>query len=355
MINRKSHIPLYIQLANTLREQIKCGEIQAGSKLPSETEMIRQYNLGRLTIRDALAILANEGLIEKQHGKGTFCKTNTLPSKYKIDVLLDLTDIYFIPNYLQSICSVLERENANVILSDTKNNADNIYMLLEKILIEGSDGILIQPSPDALCPPEKLTLLFKKLISAGIPYIMIDSSYSNVPQSYAIMDEGKAGAIAAQYFLSLGHKSLCMIARKGYADSELRMKGFVDALEIEPYRIDYSQDLYHSIATMLTERRDITGIFCHNDAIAKECYEILGQLSVSIPDRISIISVDDTVIASTLTPPLTSIVHPKGFLGKESAEGLISIISGNTSWPYQKIFEPALKIRNSCGPLTHNP
>ncbi len=355
MINRKNHIPLYIQLADTLREQIRSGEIQPGSKLPSEAEMIRQYNLGRLTIREALSILSNEGLIEKHHGKGTFCKTNTLPAKYKIDVLLNLTDIYFIPHYLQSICSVLEQKNAGVILSDTKNNIDNICGLLEKILVEGSDGVLIQPSPDALCPPEKLVQLFHKLIAAGIPYIMIDSSYTSVPQSYAVMDEFNAGVLAANHFTELGHRSLSMIALKGYADSELRMNGFVKFLETKPYRIDYSADLYHSIADMRKTRPDITGIFCHNDEIAKECYEILGQLSISIPDDISIISVDDTVIASTLTPPLTSIVHPKGLLGKASAQALIDIISGEARWPYRKVFEPTLSVKNSCRVLTYSP
>ena len=351
MINRKSHIPLYIQLADTLREQIRSGEIPAGSKLPSESEMIRQYNLGRLTIREALSILANEGLIEKQHGKGTFCKTNALPAKYKIDVLLNLTDIYFIPHYLQSICGVLEQNNARVILSDTKNNSDNICALLEKIMAEGTDGILIQPSPDALYPPEKLVALFQRLITDGIPYIMIDSSYAAVPQSYGIMDEFQAGVLAANYFTRAGHTSLAMIALKGYADSEQRMEGFVSALSDSPYRIDYSEQLYQSLAHMRQARPDITGLFCHNDEIAKECYDILGQLSLSIPEDISIISVDDTVIASTLMPPLTSIVHPKELLGRDSAQALIDIIAGNIPWPYQKVFQPTLNIRNSCRPV----
>jgi DNA-binding LacI/PurR family transcriptional regulator len=139
-----------------------------------------------------------------------------------------------------------------------------------------------------------------------------------------------------------------MVALENYADSELRMQGFANALEETPYRINHSPALADDIATMLAQRPDITGIFCHNDEIAKECYKILNRLGVSIPDRISIISVDDTVIASALTPPLTSIVHPKTLLGEASANGLIAIISGKEAWPYQKIFEPSLHERHSC-------
>ena len=58
MINRNSPVPMYVQLADTLREQIASGKIKPGNKLPGETDMIRQYQLGRLTIRDALSILA---------------------------------------------------------------------------------------------------------------------------------------------------------------------------------------------------------------------------------------------------------------------------------------------------------
>lgn len=350
MIDRNNPVPLYLQLANILREQINSGVIAQGDKLPSETEMMRQYDLSRLTIRDALAVLANEGLVEKHHGKGTFCKAAP-PRPYKIDVLLNLTDVYFIPHYLQSICGVLEQSNATAVLHDTQNNADAICLHLERILEEGSDGILVQPSPDALHPSQRLIALFEQLRAAGIPYIMVDSAYASVPQSYAIMDERRAGAIAAEHFTKLGHKQLCMIALQDYADSELRMEGFARALAQPPYRINYSKNLFQDLAAILKNRPDITGIFCHNDEIARECYQILGKLSIPIPERISIISVDDTVIASTLTPPLCSIVHPKTLLGEASAKALIAIIAEKEPWPYQKVFAPALHLRSSCKDL----
>jgi len=351
MINRKNPVPLYLQLANILREKIQSGEIAEGSKLPSETEMVQQYGLSRLTIRDALAVLANEGLVEKHHGKGTFCKSRPPVKQYKIDVLLNLTDVYFIPIYLQSICGVLEEVNATVVLHDTQNNADTICGYLEKILQEGSDGILVQPSPDALHPSAKLVALFKQLYAAGIPYIMIDSAYELVPPSYAIMNERKAGAIAAEHFTKLGHRHLCMIVLEGYADSELRMQGFSESLEISPRRIHYSGNLASDLISLLENHKEITGIFCHNDEIAKECYKILAGHGFSVPDQISVISVDDTVIASMLTPSLTSIVHPKTLLGEASARGLLAIISGKERWPYRKVFEPSLHQRHSCKPF----
>ncbi len=348
MLDRNSCTPLYIQLANDIRQQIVDGKIKVGDKLPSESEMIEEYQVGRRTIRDAIAILANEGLIEKHHGKGSFCKACILPPKYRIDVLLDLTDHYFVPHYLHAICSALENEDVSLVLNDTKDDANVICSVLEKILAEGTDGILFQPSPESSPAPEKLSNLLKQLVAQKIPYIMIDRAYENVPPSFAIMNEEQSGAIAANYFQSLGHKNLAMVTLNDRADSELRWKGFYDASQVPPQRINFDDDLEESLKKLLKEFPEITGVFCYNDIVAQRCYRCFSHLSVAVPEDISIISVDDTVIASTLSPSLTSVAHPKEFLGKAAAEALLAMIDGSLNWPYQKIFEPSLHIRKSC-------
>lgn len=348
MINRNSSIPVYVQLADLLREQMASGEIKPGDKLPSETEMIKKYKLGRLTIRDALSILVNEGLLEKHHGKGTFCKSNITHQKTRVDLLLNLSDLYFIPYYLRSICEVLESDNVNVVLSDTKNDVDAICSLLERILAEGSGGIIFQPTLETSEAPEKLVNILNKLTEANIPYIMIDTKYDNVPASYVIMDELHTGKIAADYFIRMGHTSLCAIWQKNRIDSIMRADGFSNALSVPPYKIENDDNLAQSLKTLLANHPDITGIFCYHDGIAKKCYDILNELHIAIPDKISVISVDDTIVASTLSPTLTSVIHPKENLGKAAANAMLSIISGKTKWPYRKVFEPSLAIRKSC-------
>jgi GntR family transcriptional regulator len=65
-------IPLYYQLENLLREKINSGAFAAGDRLPTESELIRQYGVSRITVRQALTALAEEGLIERRQGRGTF-------------------------------------------------------------------------------------------------------------------------------------------------------------------------------------------------------------------------------------------------------------------------------------------
>src|SRR5215470_4771444 len=83
-------IPLYYQLENLLRERIMSGVFGAGSRLPTENELIRQYGVSRITVRQALSALAEEGLIERRQGKGTFA-TERKPKRRGFEGQIDLT------------------------------------------------------------------------------------------------------------------------------------------------------------------------------------------------------------------------------------------------------------------------
>ena len=72
MIDKSSAIPLYIQLAEHLRDLIYTGEFNNDSKLPTETVWMQRFGLGRATVRAAYAELEKEDLIYKKQGIGTF-------------------------------------------------------------------------------------------------------------------------------------------------------------------------------------------------------------------------------------------------------------------------------------------
>jgi len=66
--------PLYNQLADILREMIKSGELQPRSSLPSESFLQQEQGVSRGTVRMAIGILRDEGLVITIRGRGTFVK-----------------------------------------------------------------------------------------------------------------------------------------------------------------------------------------------------------------------------------------------------------------------------------------
>lgn len=72
MILSNAHVPLYVQLAELFRQRIARGTWQRGGKLPSLEELVREFEVARVTVRQAVDQLAREGLVSPQRGRGTF-------------------------------------------------------------------------------------------------------------------------------------------------------------------------------------------------------------------------------------------------------------------------------------------
>jgi GntR family transcriptional regulator len=72
MLNKNSPIPLYYQLAELLREQIRSGELKPGTQGPGERDLGEQYGISHMTVRQALQHLIREDALVAKHGVGTF-------------------------------------------------------------------------------------------------------------------------------------------------------------------------------------------------------------------------------------------------------------------------------------------
>lgn len=73
MINAGSDVPAYVRLAEALRARVEAGEF-GGRPLPSEVALGQEYGVGRNTVRGAVALLRNEGVLDVRHGVGTFVR-----------------------------------------------------------------------------------------------------------------------------------------------------------------------------------------------------------------------------------------------------------------------------------------
>jgi GntR family transcriptional regulator len=70
--NPNSSTPLYIQIKDLLHAQIQSGQFAVGDRLPSERELSEAYNVSRMTARQALQLLEQDGLTQRQVGKGSY-------------------------------------------------------------------------------------------------------------------------------------------------------------------------------------------------------------------------------------------------------------------------------------------
>lgn len=90
MINVRSPIPLYFQIASEIEERIASGAMAQETQLPNEKELARQYRVSLVTVRSAMRVLFDKRLIVRYPGRGTFVAKPSSRNFWSIASLDDL-------------------------------------------------------------------------------------------------------------------------------------------------------------------------------------------------------------------------------------------------------------------------
>lgn len=352
--NKDSSLPLYRQLAEELRNRIKNGDIRPGDKLMSESEMVSEYGVGRLTVRNALSLLVNEGALIKVHGKGTFCaEKSARDDALNVEVLLDMNDTYFIPYYVRGISSILSESKSNFLISNTQDDDAVLCSLLEGIVKKGASGVIFQYT-GINCGTswsERILELLDVLSKRNIPVIMLDGSLENAEVSCFCVNEKSGGLRVAEHLSAFGHKKCAFLGLSKHRDSRLRYEGFCEGADIfglsEPSMIEYGGTWEEDLIRTVND--GVTGIFVFNDDVALKAVLSLKKNGIRVPEDVSVIGFDDAYIATAYDPQLTTLTHPKEKMGRDAANLLLKMISTGNITPVNKEYRPELIMRGSCG------
>jgi GntR family transcriptional regulator len=89
ILDRASPVPLYYQLAQNMETAIRSGRLSSGTHLENEIELARQLKVSRPTVRRAIAVLANRGLVIRRHGIGTLVVPTLVRRPVRLSSLYD--------------------------------------------------------------------------------------------------------------------------------------------------------------------------------------------------------------------------------------------------------------------------
>lgn len=73
--------PIYLQIHNELKRQIEFGKYKVGDKIPAERELAVEFGVSRMTLRQAVQTLADEGILERRVGDGTYVANQKVQEK----------------------------------------------------------------------------------------------------------------------------------------------------------------------------------------------------------------------------------------------------------------------------------
>ena len=357
----------YYNVKEILQQQMECGKIKPGDKIPSENQLSQQFHVSRHTIRKALAILEDEGWIVAEHGRGTFCLDHKRKKKVSKNIAVVTTYLsdYIFPRLIQGIDEVLTKNGYSIILKNTYNSRKNEELALQDIVTKEVDGLIIEPSKSAIfCQHIKQ---YKMLERLGIPYIFIQGSYPQMKEVASIvMDDVKGAYLLTKYLITLGHKKIAGIFKIDDMQGNNRHKGYVQALNEAGmiYNPDYVI-LYHTedrrkkpkleVKKWIEKNEGIDAIVCYNDQVAWDIMNQLKEMEIHVPSDISITGYDNSIPLEQEGIQLTTIAHPKEQLGQMAAQLILEKINeiNDENSKVSRVIEPQIIIGNSCMDRTY--
>ena len=173
-------------------------------------------------------------------------------------------------------------------------------------------------------------------------------------------DSHRAGTIAAEHLLGLGHRALAFIGPLTSASAfRLRERGFAQGLraaDVLPSS-DYWQRADASVAggvaamrALLALRTPPTAVFCANDLAALGAHKACAIAGVSLPGELSILGCDDIDLGTLVTPELSTISAPKRELGAHAVRLLLRQLEGEgKAAPTSQTLPVKLMLRGTTG------
>ena len=130
--------PLFKQFRDVILQMIEEGKYKQGDILPSERELAEQYGISRVTVRQALTSLAQDGIIFKKQGKGNFVATKRIETK--LDSLLGFVEEFANKNIDCSISVVkqgYELAPSEVTTAMRAEESSEMFLLVRNINVDG--------------------------------------------------------------------------------------------------------------------------------------------------------------------------------------------------------------------------
>lgn len=352
--------PLYQQIKNNIIEQIQSGKLRVGDRVPSEKELTEEFHVSQITTKNALAGLAEEGIVERIKGKGTF----VCESKLTKSISHSKTSKGIIALILPSMKTNIEQEFVNYI---EKYVSKNGYHLIIKITRESQfeeadaiemyrkmniEGMIIFPTEKASYNEAVLRLTLDKY-----PMVLIDRYMKNI-STYSVTSENVVGTSdAISYLLTKGHEKIGLISPIfTNTVTEERAAGFENAFLKRGTTIDKNlwltlnfNDISRSktptyIKEFLVSKPEITAVFTMNVELARYTYLAITSIKKETLRDIELLSFDPPGLAG-----VSFIKQDIDECSKKTVDLLVEQIEG--IYNPQRIFVPVQVIVNEEEPL----
>ncbi|RTE10782.1 LacI family DNA-binding transcriptional regulator [Paenibacillus whitsoniae] len=242
----------------------------------------------------------------------------------------------------------------SLIICSTDNKDERVERYLTLLQQKSVDGMIIGTGMDNKD-------MLKPIMDRAIPVVMIAREMQDLALHTVVVDDFVGGRMSASHLIALGHKRMAILAEHSkVTSSRERVKGFLHTLgeagitlsDTSVRNCSYTVENGKREALSLLEQPAAvrpTALFCCNDMLAIGALQAAKQLKLRVPEDVSVIGFDNTILASVTDPPLTTIAQPIEPMGKQVVDLLLMELKKRSQDKQRVVMRPELIVRQSTG------
>jgi LacI family transcriptional regulator len=213
---------------------------------------------------------------------------------------------------------------------------------------DGIDGVILPPP---LCDSKEAV---KAVAEAGIPTVAVATGRPVAGMTAVSINDFEAARAMTRHLLALGHKRIAFInGHPNQTASGQRFRGYIEGMseaglsvgtdQVAQGYFTYRSGLAAAEGLLKRDRRP-TAIFASNDDMAAATVAMAHRLNLNVPRDLAIAGFDDTLLATTVWPELTTVRQPIAEMAREAVKLLLEQIRRKRSGVAQEIVHKLLKF-----------
>jgi LacI family transcriptional regulator len=245
-----------------------------------------------------------------------------------------------------------------VIESCESEDADEQAEVTRRFATSDVEGVVLPP------PLSESQPILAELSAMQIPVVTVAMGAPNQDSLNVRIDDHAAAMEMTRYLLELGHREFGFIkGHPNHVASHDRYRGFCDALTeagLDPSKAAVEQGYFSYRSGLIAGDRILsrakppTAIFASNDDMAAATVSVAHRRGLNVPDDLSIVGFDDTALATSVWPELTTVKQPISAMAEAALELLIADLrrrrAGAPHKFAERVLSQAMIIRESSGP-----
>lgn len=322
-----------------------------------------------MTIRRDLALLEEQGLVERVHGgavkprpHGASGAARRLTPLVTLGMVVPSANYYY-PEIIRGAKAAAAEAGARLVLGVSEYSPDFERQQISRLVTNKVDGILATPSRSFQADPAT----FEALRDVTVPVVVVERAVDSAA-SYASLgavrsNHAHGAALAVAHLVAEGHQRIAL-ARRESPTAPLVQEGYRQALAAgDSGRTPIEFELPPSEASIETLRQHLDKLLdtCRDhavdalivlpDEVAISLLEVAGDRGIAVPDDLALVAYDDEV-ASLASVPLTAVAPPKfqvGYLAARTCiDQILASARGSAPEAHARVeLLPVLNVRES--------